>query len=73
MSQIFIFLFGVGGIWLANDPRYNVRRYACIAGLVAQPFWVYTTFVHQQWGALAATFFYTLSWARGFYTQWIKT
>lgn len=71
-SQLCIFVFGMGGIWLANDPRPRVRRFGCISGLIAQPFWYYTAYVHQQWGIMAASVFYSYSWARGFYYQWIK-
>jgi len=73
ISQICIFVFGIGGIWLANDPRAQVRRFGCISGLLAQPFWYYTAFAHQQWGILGASFFYTWSWARGFYYQWLRS
>jgi hypothetical protein len=72
IDQICIFVFGVGAVYLANDARPQVRRSGCIAGLISQPFWFYTAAVHHQWGILAASFFYTFSWGRGFYYQWVK-
>ncbi len=72
IDQVAIFIFGMGGVWLANDPRPNVRKFGCISGLISQPFWFYTAWQHQQWGILAASFLYTFSWGRGFYYQWVK-
>lgn len=72
ISQFCIFLFGIGGIWLANDPRPKVRRFGCVSGLIAQPFWYYAAFTNHQWGIFGASFFYTWSWARGFYYQWMR-
>lgn len=72
LAQACIFVFGMGGIWLANDPRAHIRRFGCISGLIAQPFWYYTAYTHQQWGIMAASVFYSYSWGRGFYHQWIK-
>ena len=40
IDQVFIGIFGLASIWLANDPREPVRRWACICGLLAQPFWL---------------------------------
>lgn len=66
-----IFIFGMSAIWLANDARPDVRRFGCICGLIAQPFWYYETWTNGQWGIFASSFFYTYSWARGFYNQWL--
>lgn len=72
IAQIGIFIFGMGAVWLANDSRAHIRRFGCLAGLMAQPFWFYTTVTHQQWGIFVSSFFYTYSWSRGFYNQWIR-
>ncbi len=72
IDQVGIFIFGMGGIWLANDHRAHVRRFGCIAGLIGQPFWYYAAWKAHQWGIFASSFFYTYSWARGFYHQWIR-
>lgn len=72
IAQVVIFVFGVGAIYLVNDPRPKVSRYGCLVALVAQPAWFYTTFSHHQWGMFAASLFYGYSWSRGFYYQWIK-
>lgn len=72
IDQIFIGIFGLTSIWLTNDPRENVRRWACIAGLCAQPFWFYATFQAGQWGIFALAFFYTAGWYRGFRHHWLR-
>lgn len=72
LAQLAIALTCMSSIFLVNDPRPKVQRYACICGLISEPFWFYTTFVHHQWGIFAAAFVYTFSWGRGFYNQWLK-
>lgn len=72
ITQAAIFIFGMSAIWLANDPRPTWRRWGCVAGLIAQPFWYYETWTHQQWGIFASSFFYTYSWGRGFWHQWVR-
>lgn len=69
-EQIGIAVFGVAAIALSQDARESRRRWACIAGLCAQPFWFYTTAINGQWGIFALSFAYTWSWARGVRTYW---
>lgn len=71
-DQIAIAFTGVTALWLSQDSRESVRRWAPIFGLCAQPFWFYTTYTHQQWGALVLCFFYLSAWVRGFWTYWIR-
>lgn len=72
IEQAFIGLFGLLSVWLTNDPRPAVRRWACVFGLCAQPFWLYATWTAQQWGIFALAFVYTAGWARGFLHQWVR-
>lgn len=72
IAQLFIGAFGLCSIWLANDPRPMIRRWACVCGLCAQPFWFYVTWQAGQWGIFALAFVYTAGWARGFFHQWVK-
>ncbi|RZA06439.1 MAG: hypothetical protein EOO68_04945 [Moraxellaceae bacterium] len=71
LIQIIIALTGVISIWLSqdNNPR---RKYACIIGLIGQPFWFYHTYTTQQWGIFLLSFFYTAAWMNGVYNYWIK-
>jgi hypothetical protein len=72
LEQIGIAVFGVTATRLSQDAREGVRRWACIAGLCAQPFWFYTTVVNEQWGIFFLSFFYTEAWWKGFRTYWWK-
>jgi hypothetical protein len=72
LEQIGIAVFGVTAARLSQDAREKVRRWACIAGLCAQPFWFYTTATNEQWGIFFLSFFYTEAWWRGVRTYWWK-
>lgn len=66
-----IFVCGPTAIFLANDPRSWVKRWAPVVGLISQPFWFYATYHSRQWGVFAVSFLYTAAWLRGFYYAWI--
>lgn len=70
--QVFIAILGVTGIYLANDHRPHLRRYACLFGLAAQPFWFVSSWMTEQWGIFGLCFLYTWAWFKGFRNQWLK-
>lgn len=70
IEQLGIALFGATAVFLSQDSRESWRRWACVAGLLGQPFWFYATWKAGQWGILALCFVYALSWARGVRTYW---
>ena len=70
-EQFAIGLFGVAAIFLSQDRNESRRRYACMFGLMAQPFWFYTTWKAGQWGIFGLSFLYSASWVRGFWHHWI--
>lgn len=72
IDQVAIGIFGIASVWLSQDPREAWRRWACVAGLCAQPFWFYATFSAGQWGIFALSFVYTAGWARGAWHLWIR-
>lgn len=72
LEQIGIAVFGVAATRLSQDHRENVRRWACICGLCAQPFWFWTTYSNAQWGIFALCFVYSWAWLQGLRTYWIK-
>lgn len=65
-----IALFGVGAVWLSQDPRVERRRFAPILGLIGQPFWFYSAWAAEQWGIFVLCFLYTASWLRGLRAHW---
>jgi hypothetical protein len=66
-----IFLFGASAIWLVSRKE-NWKKWGYILGLLAQPFWLYSTFTDKQWGMFCLSLFYTYSWIQGIYNYWIK-
>lgn len=72
MEQVAIAMTGVVAIWLSQDSRESRRRFACIFGLLGQPFWFYAAYSAEQWGIFVLCFLYTYSWLRGFRNNWVK-
>ncbi len=72
IEQIAIALSSVAATFLSQDPKKSRRRWACLLGLIGQPFWFYATWKAGQWGIFALCFFYTASWARGVRTYWMR-
>jgi len=73
IEQCVIAICGLTWVFMSQDPRPGVRRWACVFGLFAQPFWMYATFIAGQWGIFALSFVYTVGWTRGIKTYWIKS
>lgn len=69
--QVIIFILSSSAIWLVGR-REKWSRYGYIAGLLAQPFWIYTSYKTQQWGIFAMSFIYIYSWSQGIYNHFIK-
>jgi hypothetical protein len=69
LAQIGILLCGVSAVWLVGC-KGRVRRYGYLCGLCAQPFWLYTTLMHEQYGIAAMCAFYGFSWGRGLWNHW---
>jgi hypothetical protein len=71
VEQIAIAFTGVIAIWLSQDTRQERRKFACIFGLIGQPFWFYAAYTAEQWGIFALCFLYTWSWLRGVKNNWL--
>lgn len=72
MEQLIIAITGVSAIWLANDERVGWRRYACVFGLIGQPFWLFAFYSNGQWGMFVLSVVYTAAWMKGFNHHWLK-
>ncbi|CAD6562890.1 hypothetical protein ACFQ3P_39890 [Paraburkholderia sabiae] len=71
IEQALIGLCGALAVFLSQDSRLGWRRWACIFGLVAQPFWLDMAWRAHQYGVLALSLVYTASWARGLAAHWL--
>lgn len=72
IDQLVIVACGVASVYLSQDTRPALRRWACIAGMLAQPFWLFATWQAQQWGIFALAFVYTWGWGRGVWNFWFR-
>lgn len=71
IAQIAIMVFGSAAIWLVGRKE-EWKKWGYILGILGQPFWIYTSYMNEQWGILLMTLFYTYSWSMGIYNYWIK-
>src|SRR4051812_14427151 len=60
MTQIFIIVFSSLALVLLTRTSFQLRRWGPVAGLIAQPFWIYDTWSHEQWGMFALSIAYAL-------------
>lgn len=72
IPQVAIMLTGVTAIALTQSASAQARRYACIFGLIGQPFWFWAAISAEQWGIVFVSALYTLAWAKGVYTHWFR-
>lgn len=71
IEQIIIALCGITSVYLSQDPRRSWARWACIAGLISEPFWLMAAYKAGQWGVGVMAVVYTFGWGRGYYYHWI--
>lgn len=72
-EQYAIMALGPIAAWLTQDTRAAWRRWACIFGLLSQPFWFYACWESRQAGMLLMTGIYTIVWARGIVSYWLPS
>ena len=71
-TQVWITLFGGTAIFLLGSKSERVRRWGFVCGLLSQPAWYYQMVHHGQWAMLPVYTFYTFSWLRGFYNNFLN-
>lgn len=72
MDQVVIGLFGATAIWLSQQHRAHLKKWACICGLITQPAWYYASYKAEQWGIFAVSFLYTYSWTVGVWNHFVR-
>ena len=72
MDQVALCVFSLLAVFFANCHSYKWCRWGSICGLIAQPFWMVTTFEAAQWGIFITTVAYTCIWLSSFHHYWIK-
>lgn len=71
IDQIAIALLGATAAWLSQARSAALRRWACIFGLLGQPFWFYAAWTAGQWGIFAVSIVYLCAWLRGLWIYWL--
>lgn len=71
LEQLFIAITELIAFYLMQSNKYSLRKYSSIFGLFGQPFWAYSSYIHQQWGCLFVVFFFTYLWLVNFKSFWI--
>ena len=70
--QIIIAVTGFIAIYLTQqESRKDWKKYACIFGLISQPFFLYTTYTNNQIGMFILSIAYTYVWLIGFKNNWL--
>lgn len=72
ISQLVIACTGMVAIYLTQQSKEYLKKYAPILGLLGQPFWYYTTLMNEQYGIFVLTLGYTYLWGLGLYNSWFK-
>lgn len=72
INQAGIVIFGVIAAWLTQQRDERLKKYACIFGLISQPFWFYAAIQSNQWGIFILSCIYTGVWLMGFKNYWCK-
>lgn len=70
VAQVMIALTGVIMIYLLSCRSIRVMRWGFVASLTSQPFWIYSSVTHQQWGMLLLTCVYIVMSIRGIRNHW---
>lgn len=68
LIQIPIIIFSCGANYLfSSKTKY---KYGFVVSLMGQPFWIYTTYYHSQWGMFIVSLWFTIQHVRGIKNHW---
>jgi hypothetical protein len=69
--QIWVVLSGIPAIYLLSCGE-RWMRWGFVLGLLSQPAWILSFFLHKQYGMIVLSFFYSWSWGRGVWKYFRK-
>lgn len=72
LIQIGLAILSLLPIALSQAKSTKIRRYDCIAGLIAQPFWFAYGWYIEAWSLCFLGVVYLGVFAYGFYVKWVK-
>ena len=70
LLQLLILLSGVVIIVLISSQRRRLRLLCYGLGLISEPLWFWTAWVHGQWGIYLMSLWYMLACAWGIWNTW---
>jgi len=71
IDQLAIALLSPLAVWLTQQPGNERRqRWACVVGLVSQPFWFWSVWQSGDWGIGVGCVIYTAIWMQGVWRYW---
>ena len=59
--------------WLLASKHARVRRWGYVVGIVGEPFWLYASWVTNQWGVVLLALWWTAQYIRGAINNWGAT
>ena len=68
IAQFGITVFGLSSMFLIAHKN----KWGFVVGLISQPFYLYSSWTHQQWGIFFNGLIYTANWIYGIYNWFIK-
>lgn len=69
-DQWVVSIFTIASIYLSQTK--GLERYACWAGILAQPGWLWASWHSGQGGVFLVSVVLFFMWLKGFYSFWIK-
>lgn len=73
LIQFLIAAMSLTATWLSTHHDDSRRRWACFFGLGVQPFWMITTWQHDQFGMFGLCFVYGGIWLNNARRYWGRT
>ena len=71
LVQSALAILGPAAIWLSQSRTVQFQRWACIVGLVSQPFWFWSVWSSGQWGVGVVAVVCALAWLKGLWVHWL--
>lgn len=69
ITQLCIAIIELIAVYLMQHNQYS--KYSSFFGMLAQPFWFYSSYTHNQWGMFFICCLFTLLWIKNFKHHWI--
>jgi len=70
IEQIMILITSIIAVFLTQQVGHpEWTKWACVFGMISQPFWIWSSVKAKQWGILGSSIMYTFIWGLGIYNN----